>query len=126
MQIEVDDSNRRVTFLYKLEDGVAEGSFGMHCAAMCGIPEKVVARAEEAAEEWECTGRLKGHVRKGDGMDVDGAGVGKGYVPLGWLSDVAWLLRDGDGSEGVDGNKRQTEEDLERGMDVLMRAIERM
>src|SRR5256885_1277386 len=34
MQIHVDDDHRRVTFLYKLEDGIAEGSFGMHCAAM--------------------------------------------------------------------------------------------
>ncbi|KAI4247114.1 MAG: hypothetical protein LQ352_006222, partial [Teloschistes flavicans] len=46
MQIHVDDENRRVTFLYKLEDGVAEGSYGMHCASMCGIPRKVVERAE--------------------------------------------------------------------------------
>ncbi|KAL9577681.1 MAG: hypothetical protein Q9212_006211, partial [Teloschistes hypoglaucus] len=32
MRIRVDDEQRRVTFLYKLEDGVAEGSYGMHCA----------------------------------------------------------------------------------------------
>ncbi|KAL8946473.1 MAG: hypothetical protein Q9222_007134, partial [Ikaeria aurantiellina] len=30
MRIHVDDEERRVTFLYKLEDGVAEGSYGMH------------------------------------------------------------------------------------------------
>ncbi|KAL8868623.1 MAG: hypothetical protein Q9174_004870, partial [Haloplaca sp. 1 TL-2023] len=30
MKIEVDDEERRVTFLYKLEEGVAEGSYGMH------------------------------------------------------------------------------------------------
>lgn len=29
MQIHVDDKNRNITFLYKLEKGVAEGSFGM-------------------------------------------------------------------------------------------------
>lgn len=29
MQIHVDDENRNITFLYKLEKGVAEGSFGM-------------------------------------------------------------------------------------------------
>jgi DNA mismatch repair protein MSH6 len=29
MKIDVDDVNRNITFLYKLEDGVAEGSFGM-------------------------------------------------------------------------------------------------
>lgn len=117
MQIEVDDVNRNVTFLYKLEDGVAEGSFGMHCAAMCGIPEKVVSRAEEAAAEWECTGRLKGHVRKGD--SAEGAdGEVKDYVPLGWWSDVAWLLRDGENEEG------KGEREVERGLEVLMRAIE--
>ena len=59
MRIHVDDENRRVTFLYKLEDGVAEGSFGMHCASMCGIPAKVVERAEIAAREWEHTSKLK-------------------------------------------------------------------
>ncbi|KAL8684457.1 MAG: hypothetical protein Q9224_006339, partial [Gallowayella concinna] len=57
MRIHVDDEERRVTFLYKLEDGVAEGSYGMHCASMCGIPRKVVERAEEAAKEWEYTGK---------------------------------------------------------------------
>src|SRR5947209_446552 len=40
MKILVDDEKRKVTFLYKLEEGVAEGSFGMHCASMCGIPTK--------------------------------------------------------------------------------------
>lgn len=29
MKIDVDNANRNITFLYKLEDGVAEGSFGM-------------------------------------------------------------------------------------------------
>ncbi|KAF2965114.1 hypothetical protein GQX73_g8462 [Xylaria multiplex] len=58
MQIHVDDKNRRVTFLYKLEDGVAEGSFGMHCAAMCGIANRVIERAEVAAREWEHTSVL--------------------------------------------------------------------
>ncbi|KAI4173967.1 MAG: hypothetical protein LQ348_006446, partial [Seirophora lacunosa] len=52
MRVRVDDERRSVTFLYKLEDGVAEGSYGMHCAAMCGIPAAVVGRAEAAAKEW--------------------------------------------------------------------------
>ncbi|KAI4147366.1 MAG: hypothetical protein L6R39_003129, partial [Caloplaca ligustica] len=30
MKIHVDDEARTVTFLYRLEDGVAEGSYGMH------------------------------------------------------------------------------------------------
>ncbi|KAG9258396.1 DNA mismatch repair protein msh6 [Emericellopsis atlantica] len=102
MQIHVDDENRRVTFLYKLEDGVAEGSFGMHCAAMCGISGKVIERAEVAAREWEHTSRLK------DSLEKAKTGC---YIPLGVLSDVGGLLGDkGDFGPG--------------GMDVLLRAID--
>lgn len=103
MQIHVDDENRRVTFLYKLEDGIAEGSFGMHCAAMCGIPSKVVDRAEQAAKEWEHTSRLK------DSVERARSGC---YLPLGMQSDVAWMLR-----QRADGWN-------ERSLGVLMKAIE--
>lgn len=104
MQIYVDEVAKRITFLYKLEDGVAEGSFGMHCAAMCGIPRRVIECAEHAAREWEYTGRLKESVEK----------ARRGcWVPLGWLSDVAWLMDEG---------KRGGVEDL--GLQVLRRAIE--
>ncbi|GAB7338246.1 hypothetical protein MBLNU457_4576t1 [Dothideomycetes sp. NU457] len=100
MAIAVDGNERRITFLYKLEDGVAEGSFGMHCAAMCGIPDKVIRDAEKAASEWEHTGRLK----------VKAEERGRDELPLGMLSDVAWCLRGGDQSD-------------ERGLEVLRLAI---
>lgn len=104
MRIQVDEASKSITFLYKLEDGVAEGSFGMHCAAMCGIPAKVIANAEKAAREWEHTSRL------GERMEVnrDEGGV---YVPLGVQSDLAWALREG--LEGVG----------DRALDVLREAI---
>jgi DNA mismatch repair protein MSH6 len=104
MGIHVDDESRSITFLYKLEDGVAEGSFGMHCAAMCGIPGKIIENAEKAAREWEHTSRL------GERMEVKKE-EGAVYVPLGMQSDVAWTLRSG--LEGVG----------ERTMDVLLEAI---
>ncbi|CAI4219273.1 unnamed protein product [Parascedosporium putredinis] len=102
MQIHVDDEERRVTFLYRLEDGVAEGSFGMHCASMCGIPARVVESAEVAAKEWEHTSRLK------ESLDKAKQGC---YVPLGVLSDVASVLR-ADGDVG------------KLGLQVLLKAIE--
>ncbi|KAL1839583.1 hypothetical protein VTJ49DRAFT_1326 [Mycothermus thermophilus] len=107
MRIRVDDEERRVTFLYRLEDGVAEGSFGMHCASMCGIPSRVVERAEVAAREWEHTSRLK------ESLERARQGC---YIPLGVLSDVASLLsgRDGEEEEVVG----------ERGVEVLLKAIE--
>jgi len=105
MQVYVDDAQRRVTFLYKLEDGVAESSFGMHCAAMCGIPARVVERAEAAAREWEHSGRLKASV-------LERANQTACYIPLGFLSDVANMLRE-DGA-GM----------TEHGINTLLQAIE--
>ncbi|KAF3065765.1 DNA mismatch repair protein msh6 [Daldinia childiae] len=104
MQIHVDEKQRRVTFLYKLEDGVAEGSFGMHCAAMCGISSRVIERAEVAAKEWEHTSRLK------ESLERAREGC---YIPLGILSDVAALLDEEKSSDiGL------------QSMDVLTKAIE--
>ncbi|KAF2815507.1 DNA mismatch repair protein MutS [Mytilinidion resinicola] len=105
MRIRVNEEDRNITFLYKLEDGVAEGSFGMHCAAMCGIPSKVVEAAEQAAKAWEHTSRL------GERMEVQ-RGEGRVFLPLGVQSDVAWTLR-----EGLEGVGEGT-------LEVLRRAIE--
>lgn len=107
MAIHVDDEERRVTFLYQLEEGVAEGSFGMHCASMCGIPREVVDRAEDAAKEWEYTGRLKTKAET----------RGASELSLGTLSDVAWILKASEGSLG------QEEGVGQRGLEVLRRAI---
>ncbi|KAF3017796.1 DNA mismatch repair protein msh6 [Neopestalotiopsis sp. 37M] len=104
MKIDVDDANRRVTFLYRLEDGVAEGSFGMHCAAMCGIKDSVIERAEEAAKEWEHTSRLKESLEKAR----EGC-----WIPLGVLSDVAAVL-----------DPSKSEDISTRSLDVLLKAIE--
>ena len=106
MRVRVDDAARAVTFLYRLEDGVAEGSFGMHCAAMCGIAPQVVDGAERAARAWEHTSRLGERVA----AVRDRGGT---VLPLGLLSDVSWLLRD-----GLDVG--------ERTLDVLRRAVEQL
>jgi DNA mismatch repair protein MSH6 len=107
MRIRVDEEDRNITFLYKLEDGVAEGSFGMHCAAMCGIPTKVVEAAETAAKAWEHTSRL------GERMEVQ-RGEGRVFLPLGVQSDVAWALR-----EGVEAIGEGTLEVLRRALEGL-------
>lgn len=111
MKIHVDEDERRVTFLYKLENGVAEGSFGMHCAAMCGISNKVIERAEVAAKQWEHTSRLTESLerRKGGGL-----------VGLGWWSDIAWALRE----TTKDADDDNPAEITDRSLEVLRRAIE--
>ena len=79
----------------------------MHCASMCGIPEKVVERAEVAAREWEHTSRLK------EKVEVARKGC---WIPLGWQSDIAWLLKGTLGDGGIGG----------MGVDVLKRAVEEL
>lgn len=113
----MDEEEKRVTFLYKLEEGVSEGSFGMHCAGMCGIPRRVITRAEETAEAWETTSRvgqkLKGKLTK-EGEEV------VGEVPLGVVSDLAWII-------GKDTSREEngiSDKEQERMLEVLMSAIE--
>ena len=103
MRIHVEPDERRITFLYKLEPGIAEGSFGMHCAAMCGIQKRIIERAEGAAKSWEHTSRLK------ESLLNARAGA---WIPLGVQSDVAWLLKDVEQSVGM------------RGLAVLQKAID--
>ena len=126
MQILVDDEQRLITFLYKLEEGVAEGSFGMHCASMCGINDSVIERAEVAAREWEHTSRLGKLLKerrgseetdeKGSGNESSSAGT-QGELGLGLLSDLASILKEQNGNE-------EDTVTSERSLDVLMKAID--
>lgn len=110
MKIDVDEAARQVTFLYKVEDGLADGSFGMHCAAMCGVPAKVVARAEQAARSWEHTGRLKERLKH----EKTAA-----WLPLGLQSDVAALLK-----MAEDGPEDAPEQEIsDNALDVILKMI---
>lgn len=80
MGIVVDQTSRNITFLYKLEDGSAPGSFGMNVAAMCGIAAAIVDNAEVAAKEYEQTQKLKLHLEEQQANNFS----------LGLQSDFAW------------------------------------
>lgn len=92
MAIIVDEDSKNITFLYKLEDGAAAGSFGMHVAAMCGIDKEIIKNSEVAAEEFEHTSKLK----KNESNYLN-------LIPLGLQSDFARLLKEGfkNSSDGV-------------------------
>lgn len=80
MGIIVDSNSRNITFLYKLEQGAAHGSFGMNVAAMCGIPSTIVDNAEMAAKNYEKTSNLK-KLKEFNKLS------------LGLQSDYSWLLK---------------------------------
>ncbi|KAK9454573.1 muts domain V-domain-containing protein [Dipodascopsis uninucleata] len=84
MAILVDDENRNVTFLYRLENGVSPGSFGMHVAAMCGVDKSIIDQAEYAAKELEHTSQVKKLMETTE----DGH-----LISLGLQSDFSWLMK---------------------------------
>ena len=111
MSVLVDEENREVTFLYKLIDGISEKSYGMNVAAMAGVPHAVVAKAEEAAREFELGSRLaKSLERSGRGAEVS----------LALQSDFAWLGR-------LAGGVNEEDEDMwevSRRLSTLLRVVD--
>lgn len=79
MSILVDSESKKITFLYKLEKGQSNGSFGMHVATMCGIPKEIVDNADIAAKKWEHTSKL--HKATLESLSK---------IPLGLESDFSW------------------------------------
>ncbi|MCR5414280.1 MAG: DNA mismatch repair protein MutS [Kiritimatiellae bacterium] len=51
--VRVKEEGGRIVFLRRIVPGVAEKSFGIHVAAMAGLPEEVVARASEILKNLE-------------------------------------------------------------------------
>lgn len=49
--LQVDDDGLEVVFLKRVEPGAADQSYGVHVAALAGVPDTVVARARELLEE---------------------------------------------------------------------------
>lgn len=90
MAILIDEHSRNITFLYKLEEGAASGSFGMNVASMCGISNEIVDKAEIAAKDYEQTSKIKRQNELSDetlnnlslGLQSDFACLANNYVKL--------------------------------------------
>ncbi|KAI8325127.1 hypothetical protein GQ54DRAFT_295760 [Martensiomyces pterosporus] len=117
MACAVNEEEHRVTFLYRLQRGVASKSHGMNVAAMAGVPVAIVKRANAIAEQFE-HGIKQKYLQKGrseqatqsDGTQStlgtptlagstptptgsEDAGDQEGILPLTVQSDFANLLR---------------------------------
>lgn len=83
----MDDQSNRVTFLYKLVAGICAKSFGMNVAHMAGVPQEIIDKATEMAEDFEHKHRLKDSTYA---MDVDGQT--KSFSPA-VLADISDIFR---------------------------------
>ncbi|KAJ2849422.1 DNA mismatch repair protein msh6 [Coemansia brasiliensis] len=90
MACAVDEAQHRVTFLYRLQHGVASKSHGMNVAAMAGVPAPIVARASAIAEQFEQRLRQR---RRRAAESASTAADASQLLPLPLQSDFANLLR---------------------------------
>ncbi len=59
VNVMVRDTGGRVVFLYRIEEGSTDQSYGIHVAAMAGVPSKVVRRARKVLTDLEAGRHLK-------------------------------------------------------------------
>ena len=76
VNVAVRESGDRVVFMYRIEDGGTDRSYGIHVASMAGVPPGVVRRAKQVLGDLEA-GR---HLRHSGNIDqlelpLDGEGV---------------------------------------------------
>ncbi|KAJ2689000.1 DNA mismatch repair protein msh6 [Coemansia spiralis] len=96
MACAVNEEEHRVTFLYRLQRGVASKSHGMNVAAMAGVPIPIVQRASAVAAQFEL--RLKQRqltkATPHAGAELSDADSNdESLAPLSIQSDFANLLR---------------------------------
>lgn len=65
VNVKVRDTGGKVVFLYSIEEGSTDESYGIHVASMAGVPSKVVKRARRVLADLEA-GK---HLRSGGGDD---------------------------------------------------------
>jgi DNA mismatch repair protein MSH6 len=93
----------QLIWLYKLIQGTAPSSFGTHVASLAGVPQDVVARADQVSQDFsrQFTQRLTGKTA--------------GKLPIAALVDLAFMAKlaahdkgSMDNKEDVEGKRRKT------------------
>jgi len=106
MQVHVDD-NEGVVFLYKLIKGHAESSHGTHVAKLAGVPQNVIARADEVSAQFFAVFQEKLSSRR------------QSSLPLTAQADFAWLLK------LATGQAPETTATVSQQLDIVRRAAAR-
>lgn len=71
MNVSVKEKGKEILFLRKLKEGGSAHSFGIHVARMAGMPQYVVAKAEEVLDFFEKERRLNSSSVKQEKQEAD-------------------------------------------------------
>ncbi|KAJ2336890.1 DNA mismatch repair protein msh6, partial [Coemansia sp. RSA 2681] len=95
MACAVNEEEHRVTFLYRLQRGVASKSHGMNVAAMAGVPIPIVQHASAIAAKFELRLKQKQLANTTPQSDIEACAGSDDMclAPLSVQSDFANLLR---------------------------------
>ncbi|KAH3686926.1 hypothetical protein WICPIJ_002087 [Wickerhamomyces pijperi] len=53
----------KITYLYQLQDGLCDNSFGIECASFCGIPTEIIKRAKQISSEDDHDEKLSADIK---------------------------------------------------------------
>ncbi len=77
----VREWQEKVVFLYEVAPGAADRSYGIHVARLAGLPEAVVARAEQVLETLEADERGSATLRLADDLPLFAASPARPKAP---------------------------------------------
>ena len=69
--LQIKKWNDDIIFLYKVIDGISEGSFGLHVANMAGLKKPIVIRSKEILESFDSEKEYKATSKKNDGFNAN-------------------------------------------------------
>ncbi|WP_159904567.1 DNA mismatch repair protein MutS [Salinirussus salinus] len=85
-----DERDEDVTFLRTVRDGATDRSYGIHVAALAGVPEPVVERSRDVLDR----------LRENEAVEVQGSDTGGGTTQAVFDLGSGQFVRDGDESAG--------------------------
>lgn len=90
---EGEDGGKKITFLYKVKEGMAYRSYGLNVGRLAGLPAELLKRAEIKSQELEgvVRGRERVGVARGVGRVCQEEGAGEGDT-LGRLMDALEIM----------------------------------
>lgn len=70
VHVSAHEENGNITFLHKIKHGAVDKSYGIHVAKLAGMPEELLARANEILDYYENDSKQKRHKETDDNIQL--------------------------------------------------------